>query len=324
MQSNVLITSAGRRVSLVRAFQKELRSRFPGAEVFAVDFNPELAPACHVAHRSFKVPKLSDPSYADSLLDLCVKHDIRLVVPTIDTELKILAREADRFLQNGVIVVISSLDFVRTCRNKRSIHEFFESRKIKVADEYSKQNFKIPMFIKPLDGSGGSNTRAIYSEDQLLEEQVLDSNLMFLEYYDKSYYDEFTLDLYYDRHGTLRCVVPRMRIEVREGEVSKAVTRRNSLVDLVREQLGEINGARGCITLQLFKEKKGDKVVGIEINPRFGGGFPLSYLAGANYPAWLIEEYLMGKPIDDKFNCWETDLLLLRYDKEILSRGYKD
>ncbi len=323
MQSNVLITSAGRRVSLLKAFQKELRSRFPGGEVFAVDYNPELAPACHVAHRSFKVPRLTDPSYADHLLDLCIRKDVKLVIPTIDTELKILAMQANKFLEKGIRIVISSTGFVSTCRNKREVHEFFESRKIKAAREYSKQDFEIPMFIKPLDGSGGSDTTAILSEDQLLEEQVLDSNLMFLEYFDKSEFDEFTCDLYFDRSSKLRCVVPRMRIEVREGEVSKAVTRKNGLVDFIREQLGEIKGARGCITLQVFKEIEGDEVVGIEINPRFGGGYPLSYLAGANYPGWLIEEYLQNKSMEDQFNCWEADLLLLRYDNEILSRGYK-
>ncbi|MBT8257555.1 MAG: ATP-grasp domain-containing protein [Bacteroidia bacterium] len=323
MQVNILITSAGRRVSLLKAFQKELRSRFPGGEVFAVDYNPDLAPACHVAHKSFRVPKLSDPTYADRLLELCIKYQVKLVIPTIDTELIILAGKADEFRSHGIQIIISSLEFVRTCRNKRSVHAFFESREIKVAREYSKQDYEIPLFIKPLEGSGSSNTRAILSADQLLEEQVLDSNLMFLEYYDKKEYDEFTSDLYYDKQGILRCVVPRKRIEVREGEVSKAVTKRNILIDFIKDHLGHVDGARGCITLQLFKEKDGDDVIGIEINPRFGGGYPLSYLAGANYPAWIIQEYLKHDTIEDRFDCWEEDLLLLRYDNEILSRGYK-
>ena len=127
MQANILITSAGRRVSLLKAFQKELRSRFPGAEVYAADFNPTLAPACHVAHKSFKVPKLNDPSYAEKLLELCILNQVKLVIPTIDTELMLLAENANAFQQHGVQIVISSLDFVRTCRNKRSVHEFFES-----------------------------------------------------------------------------------------------------------------------------------------------------------------------------------------------------
>jgi carbamoyl-phosphate synthase large subunit len=71
--------------------------------------------------------------------------------------------------------------------------------------------------------------------------------------------------------------------------------------------------------------KKDDaKIVAIEINPRFGGGFPLTYLAKGNFPKWIIEEYMLGKTIEDKFDVWESDLLMIRYDDEVLVHGYKD
>ncbi|MEX0273573.1 MAG: ATP-grasp domain-containing protein, partial [Flavobacteriaceae bacterium] len=79
----------------------------------------------------------------------------------------------------------------------------------------------------------------------------------------------------------------------------------------------------GCLTAQFFMNRKGDKIYGIEINPRFGGGYPLSYLAGANFPQWIIKEYLMNGEMDDMFDCWESDLLMLRYDDEILVHGFK-
>ena len=79
---------------------------------------------------------------------------------------------------------------------------------------------------------------------------------------------------------------------------------------------GEQNLVQDLINEQL-------KIYGIEINPRFGGGYPLSYLAGANFPKWIIEEYLLDKTIDDKFNSWENDLLMIRYDDEVLVHGYK-
>ncbi|RTZ49695.1 hypothetical protein EJ377_05105 [Chryseobacterium arthrosphaerae] len=62
--------------------------------------------------------------------------------------------------------------------------------------------------------------------------------------------------------------------------------------------------------------------MGIEINPRFGGGYPLSYLAGANYPEWLLKEYFMGHDIP-YFEDWEDNLLMLRYDDEVLVRNYE-
>ncbi|MBT8271801.1 MAG: ATP-grasp domain-containing protein [Flavobacteriaceae bacterium] len=323
MLANILITSAGRRVSLLKAFQKELSSRFKGSEVYAADYDPELAPACHVASKSFRVPKISDASYCTELLEICRAQDIRLVIPTLDSELMIMAENAEEFKKHGIQIIISAPEFVQVCRDKRSVNTFFQSRGIEIIREYSKQDYKLPLFIKPLDGSGAANTHIVFSDNQISQHQLQDVNLMFLQYIDKKEYDEFTLDLYYDKAGKLRCVVPRKRLEVREGEVSKGVTCRNSLIPFIKAKLGEIRGVRGCITLQLFKEKTGEHIAGIEINPRFGGGYPLSYLAGANYPAWIIQEYLLDEVLDDQFDCWEEDLLLLRYDDEILSHGFK-
>ena len=147
---------------------------------------------------------------------------------------------------------------------------------------------------------------------------------MFLEYIDPNEYNEFTCDLYYSKSHDLKCVVPRKRLEVRDGEVYKALTQNNALVDYIKRHLSKIDGAVGCITAQFFLSKTDDsQICAIEINPRFGGGYPLSYLAGANFPKWLIEEYLLGKTIDDKFDTWENNLLMIRYDDEILVHGYK-
>jgi carbamoyl-phosphate synthase large subunit len=136
-------------------------------------------------------------------------------------------------------------------------------------------------------------------------------------------HDKYSLDLYYDRNSELKCVVPRKRIEVRGGEVNKGLTEKNLLVTYVKDKLAHISGARGCLTLQLFLNKENQDIHGIEINPRFGGGYPLSYLSGANFPKWLIQEYLFDQPIE-YFEEWESNLLMLRYDDEVLVHGYGD
>jgi carbamoyl-phosphate synthase large subunit len=120
----------------------------------------------------------------------------------------------------------------------------------------------------------------------------------------------------------LKCVVPRKRIAVRSGEISKGLTCNNLLVDYVINKLSVIEGAIGCLTIQVFFNEKIQRVVGIEINPRFGGGYPLSYLAGANFPKWIIEEYLFNKEISYS-NKWEPNLLMLRYDDEVLVYNYE-
>ena len=80
--------------------------------------------------------------------------------------------------------------------------------------------------------------------------------------------------------------------EVRGGEVSKGLAMLGPLYDFLSERLKVLKGARGCITLQIFANEANNAYYGIEVNPRFGGGYPLSYFAGANYPMWLMQEYL--------------------------------
>lgn len=320
---NILISSAGRRVSLVRAFQKELKKKFPQAKVFASDANPILSAACQVADGYFKVPLQSDPTYFDVLIKNCLEYEIKLIVPTIDAELLPLAKSRKHLSELGILAVISSADFVGKCRDKREIHNFLEAKSVVVAEEYSKSDYKFPMFIKPTDGSRSIDTYLIKSEDDLIPYHFENEKLMFLEYIDHDLHDEFTCDLYYNKENELKCVVPRKRIEVRDGEVYKALSVKNHLVDYIKTHLGSIDGAVGCLTAQFFVHKTESKVYAIEINPRFGGGYPLSYLAGANFPEWILSEYFSNEKIEDSFDCWEDELLMIRYDDEILVHGYK-
>ena len=322
---NILITSAGRRVSLVRAFQKELKKVYPQGSVYASDADPTLSAACQVADHYFEVPMLDDLKYMESLLDVCKTNNISLIVSTIDTELLQLSTYKASFKDHGIEILISSSSFIEKCRNKRVIHDFFESKGIRIAKEYTKDNFQLPLFIKPIDGSRSVDTYYIINEEDITEYHLSNDKLMFLEYIDHSKFSEYTCDLYYSKTNELKCAVPRKRLEVRDGEVYKAVTKNNALVNYIKEHLSYIEGAVGCLTAQFFVHNEDDtQIVAIEINPRFGGGFPLSYLAKANFPKWIIEEYMLDKTIEDKFDVWESDLLMIRYDDEILVHGYKD
>ncbi len=317
---NILITSAGRRVSLVRSFQKELRKIDKEAMVFAADAKPELSSACQISDKSFAVKRLDHPAYAEDLLRLCIENKIDVVIPTIDTELKLLAEVRETFLKKGVQVVVSDPEFVKICRNKRETNRFFNGLGIETAREIDKQHPDFPLFVKPIDGSSSIDTYKVENERFLSKYHKENTKLMFLEYLDPKEHIEYTVDLYYDRHSELKCVVPRQRIEVRGGEVSKGVTRKNFLVKYLPEKMNRLEGARGCLTLQVFVNTQSSKVTGIEINPRFGGGYPLSYLAGANFSKWIIDEYFFNKKID-YFDGWEDNLLMLRYDDEVLVHG---
>lgn len=315
---NILITSVGRRVSLVKIFQKELKTIYPKGKVFVVDLNPELSAAAHVADGAFKVPHVKDPDYMSNLIKICIDNNITLIIPTIDTELIVLAENERDLLEYGIKPVISSAEFIKKCRDKRKIHDFFSSLNVSIAKEYPKNNYELPLFIKPSDGSRSVDTFKILKQTDLLDYHFNNEKLMFLEYLDHDYFEEYTCDLYYAKDNKLKCIVPRKRIEVRDGEVNKGKTEKNELLEYIKERMHYIEGARGCLTVQFFKHKDNNRIVGIEINPRFGGGFPLSYLAGANYAKWIIDEYLLNKEVSENFDCWENNLLMLRYDDEIL------
>jgi len=181
---------------------------------------------------------------------------------------------------------------------------------------------KFPLFIKPNNGSRSIDTFYIESKEDITDYHLQNEKFMFLEYIDHSKNDEFTCDTYYGKDNKLKCVVPRKRIEVRDGEVNKGKTEKNELVNYIKALLNKVEGALGCLTMQFFLNRETREIVAIEINPRFGGGYPLSYLAGANFPKWIIEEYMLNKKIS-YFEGWEDNLLMLRYDKEVLVHKYE-
>lgn len=108
--------------------------------------------------------------------------------------------------------------------------------------------------------------------------------------------------MYYGQDHYVKSIVPRERIEIRAGEINKGYTRKNFLLPYLRERMNYLPGVIGCICIQLFYRESDNDVVGIEINPRFGGGYPLSYYAKADYPQYLIQEYFWIKKFDILMN----------------------
>ena len=320
--SNVLITSAGRRVSLVRAFNKELKHLLPASKVIVCDAVPQLSSAAQVADAYFETYFVNNDNYIENLLSKCIELNIALVIPTIDNELNLLAKNRKRFSEHNISIVISDLEFIEMAKNKLRSNAFFEKHKISTPAVYEKDDYKLPIYIKPLEGSNSVDNFVIMKKSDMLHQFYDDDNLFFSEYIDQENYDEFTCDLYYDKDSELKCIIPRKRLEVRGGEVSKGLTQKNKIKEFIEEHMALLKGARGCVTMQLFMHNETEELKGIEINPRFGGGFPLTYLAGGNYPKWIIEEYLLNHDID-YFDDWEDNLLMLRYDEEIVIRDYE-
>lgn len=314
---NILITSAGRRVELVRAFQVELKKKFPTSKVYTAEANPEWSSACRVSDEYFTIPRVDSQNYINSMLELCIKKQIKIVVPTIDTELLVLSDSKELFLSNNIHLVVSDFDFVSICRDKRQTNILFKNLKIDIPGSIDKQNPSFPLFIKPYDGSLSKDIYLINSKEELTDSLLNNPKFMFMEYINPKDYHEYTIDAYYDKNSDLKCLVPRRRIEVRGGEISKGKTEKLEFYKILKDKLNFIKGAKGCLAIQFFIGKETDDIIGIEINPRFGGGFPLSYAYGANYPENIILEYMMNELITFNDN-WIENRVMLRFDSAVI------
>lgn len=315
---NILLLSAGRRVSLARALRRVAGAQ--SAMLFCADMYPHLSAACQDSGDAVCLPHVNAPDYSASLEDLCRKNDIGLIIPTIDTELALLAGMREVFAAQGTTVAVSAPDLIAIARDKRLTASHFATFGVRSPTVIPTDAPTFPAIAKPFDGSLSRDVHVLHHADHYSERIRSIPNLMLAEYLDPADYDEFTCDAYYDREERLRCVVPRLRLEVRGGEVSKARTVRNNIVDLFDSQLSYLPGARGCLTFQLFRHRSTGDLYLIEVNARFGGGFPLSLAAGADYPAWLYAEYVLDQSIA-AFSDWEVGLTMLRYDGEVLVRG---
>lgn len=312
---NILITSAGRRVSLIKNFQKTLKKFNPNGKVYTTDMNPFLSSACQLSDGYLKVLRVTDKEYLNSLKKYCIKNDISILVPTIDTELHILSRVKDEFLKNGIFLAVSASKVCETFYLKDSTEKFFVENGFdtpRIIKDINTCDY--PIFAKLNNSSCSKGAQIVYTPE-IAKVLSKDKNYVFQEVIQG---DEFTVDTFIDKNGNVISIVPRQRLEVRAGEVSKAKTVKDKrIIKAIKELCSKLDGAYGCITIQLFKTD--DRIVFIEINPRFGGGYPLSLRAGANFAEYLIKDYLNQDL--EYTEDWEDNIIMLRYDAEVIIDG---
>jgi len=315
MIKNILITSAGRRVSLVRNFQDTLKIFNPSGKVYTIDMDPELSSACQISDGFLKVPRVTDDNYVRILKNYCIAKNISIVVPTIDTELYVLAKAKKDFLKEDIFIAVSSADVCETLYLKDLTEKFFIAMGVDTPRGIEDiRHCSYPIFAKLNNSSCSIGAQVVYTLTAA-ENLARDRNYIFQEYIQG---DEFTVDVFIDRKRNVISIVPRQRLEVRAGEVSKARTVKNqSIIQAVKELCSALDGVYGCITVQLFQTS--DRIIFIEINPRFGGGYPLSFHAGANFAEYLIKDYLGEKLVYNEE--WQDNMLMLRYDAEVIVDG---
>ena len=315
---NVLFTCIGRRVSLLNSFidaAKDLRLK---TGFFGTD-TTEFSPALQLCDGYFLVKPTTHSGYIKQILSIVKQKKIKLLVPTVDLDLKILAQNKSKFEKLGCCVLVSSPEVINICQDKRKTYRFlrnngFDSPEtMSIRTALTKNKLSWPCFLKPWDGYASRGNAIVNNRKELSFFSKKIPNPICQEFISGT---EYTCDVYVDFDMKVRTVVPRKRIEVRAGEVSKAEIVKDLKVMKKSAQLIEKLGAGpGVITIQLFKTKD-KKIKFIEINPRFGGGIPLSIKAGANSPKWILQELTRRKP-KTCFDDFEDGLVMLRYDSEV-------
>ncbi len=317
--ANVLISSAGRRVELLRIFRKSLGELGLDGEVLAIDQSKASA-AFHSADRAFVVPRCTSPEFVPEVHEICRSNEVSLVVPTIDTELPMYASARSTFSSQGTTVAVSTPEVVAIAGDKVRTHDWLVAQGFPTVKQSSvaevlasPADWTLPVLAKPRFGSASIGVQRIEKREQL--ECLADPERFIVQRLAPG--TEHTIDAYVDSSGRCRCTVPRRRIEVRAGEVSKGVTvRESALMTLVHDICTKLPGAFGVLNVQVFHDPGTHQMNVIEINPRFGGGFPLAWQAGALFPKWLLEE-VHHLPSSISADAWRDGLVMLRYDAAV-------
>jgi len=314
----VLFTCIGRRVSLLNCFRRAARQLKINASFLGTD-TTELSSALQLCDKGLVVNPITHAGYIKQLLSIVKANNVKLLIPTVDLDLKLLAGNEPKFAARGCRVLVSAPGVVDVCQDKRKTYRFLLKNgfdtpvTMSIHSALSKKNLGWPCFLKPWDGYASRGNAVVKNREELLFFSKRVPNPICQEFVKGT---EHTCDVYVDFNMKARCVVPRKRVEVRSGEVSKGQVIKDPRIMSESVRLVETLGAGpGVITLQLFITSD-NKIKFIEINPRFGGGVPLSIKAGANFPKWILQE-LLGMKVNISSHGFANDLIMLRYDSEV-------
>ena len=276
----VLFTCAGQRVDIVSAFGRA------GATTVAADLDP-LAPALYHADEKALVPRVDDPGYVPALAALVAEHDVRLVVPLTDLDQEIVS--ASREALAPALVLAPSPEVCRTMGDKFLAHRFFEANGIPSPRTWLPgdvpDDARYPLLVKVREGFG---SRHIYRADDC--EQLafhLGSTPVDSMVQERCLGEEFSIDVFCDLESRCLNAIPRSMIQSKGGESIKGRSLRDPELIAHGARVAETIGIVGPANVQCFREPDGSLPV-TDVNPRFGGAFPLPLAAGSRYPELAI------------------------------------
>ena len=312
---NILFTCAGRRTYLLKYFKENLSE---GDKVVATDMQLS-APALQVADVKLQVPAVYDLEYVNITLDICKEQQIDVLLSLNDLELPILAENKARFEELGVKVIVSDPHVIDIAFDKYKTAQWVESLGLVAPKTYVRLDdvkkalaageIEFPLFMKPRWGSGSIGLESIADMEELdiyynllmkkIKKTILATASVGDEYImiqEKLTGNEFGLDIMNDLNGRNVGVSVKQKLAMRAGETDKAVTVDLPEVCEMGRKIGEALGHIGNLDVDIMQRADGAYCV-LELNPRFGGGFPFSYEAGVNMPKAIIQ-WVKGEEVD--------------------------
>ncbi|HET6520793.1 MAG TPA: ATP-grasp domain-containing protein [Geminicoccaceae bacterium] len=305
---NVLLTCAGRRNYLVGYFRAALAGR---GLVFAADSSPE-APALQEADRALIIPPAGRSDYAEHLLRLCRDNRIRLLFSLNDLELPVLAPHRELFRRQGTELVVSRPSVIELCFDKWATARFLREQGLRTPRTWLGLDHALaalehgelacPLVIKPRWGSNSIGIAFVDDPDELvptyrLMERVVARSILaapsaardpdaLLLVQERIVGEEHGLDIVNDLRGRYATTFVKRKLAMRAGETDRAVTVADDELERLGATLGRSLGHIGNLDCDVFVTEGAVHV--LELNPRFGGGYPFSHAAGADLPAAFL------------------------------------
>lgn len=311
---NILILSCGTRNKIIEYFKRELPE---GSRVIATDCSG-LAPALYEADGYYLVSPIKEGGYVDEIISICEKEHINAVFSLIDPELTVLAENKKRFLDKGIIPIVSDYDVIDICFDKYKMFEFCYQNKIPTVltyknfsdfwEAYEKKEAELPVFIKPRCGSCSVEAQKVGSIEKLKLLCEQNPELIIQECIEGI---EIGADVYIDllSEETVS-IFTKQKLLMRAGETDKSVSIKDSyLFELIEEFVKKL-GAVGHIDIDIFKKE--NRYFISEVNPRFGGGYPHAYECGVNFPEYIINN-LSGIENKKIIGNYEAGIYMMKY-----------
>ncbi|REC95693.1 ATP-grasp domain-containing protein [Kushneria indalinina] len=316
---NVLLSCVGRRGYLVDYFREALAGQ---GRVIAANSDP-LTDGMWRADRAYEVPAVNDAGYIDALLDIAEKENVELVVSLFDIDLPFLSAARDRFAARGIRVAVPDEAVVDIANDKWRTQIFLQEHGFdgprtwaspaSALEAVNAGEVRWPLFVKPRWGMGSIGVQVARDTDELrffhehtrraiarsyltlMEDRVIEKDgrgdVLIQEGIAGQ---EYGLDIFNDFERRHVITTVKRKVRMRSGETDVAEVVDMPALTQLGERLGRQLGHVGNLDVDVMVS--GDRLAVIEFNARFGGGYPFSHLAGANYPEMLVH-LAQGRPL---------------------------